>query len=371
MTIRSMTVKHISCILCVLLACLGLFSAECSAAELKPEQPCSLTIDYTQGGIPFPDQKIEIYRVAEVSSGGRYSLIPPFDSYPVNIHGIASQQEWRDVASTLTNYIAAERVPASYSQTTDASGAAIFTGIKTGLYLVKGIVTNSGVTSFSFESFMIYLPSPENGGYNYDLKAKPKCTYYTPTDEYTVVKLWNDSGNSERRSASVTVDILKDGSIRKSVTLDRSNNWTYSWKVLDGNGVWSVVERNVPKEYKVSVTNNRGSFVVTNTRIPDDPDSPDEPDLPVEPDEKDDPDLPEEPDVLVDPDLPESSFSPDDPDDPDDPGQPDSPEQPGAEVPKTGDTSPILLYIMILCISGFGLMILGFFGMRGRNNAKK
>lgn len=316
-------IRRISCFFCALILCLGLGSARCAAAVPDPGHPCSLTLCYTQDAIAFPDLEVEIYRVAELSADGEYKLAAPFSGYPIHIHGITSQQEWQDTAQTIKSYIAANQIGAYQSQRTDDTGTAVFTDLETGLYLVKGTIAHNANGTYAFSDFMIYLPTPVDSDYDYDVEANPKCTHYTPPASYTVVKLWNDSASSDRRPVSVHVDILKDGVVQESVILNGANNWSYSWNVPDGDGDWSVMEKDVPAGYQVSITSSGTAFVITNTLSP------------VVPDE------------------------------------PDTPDEPTGEIPETGDTSPLYLYIIIMCISGFGLMILGICSLRGRSDEKK
>ena len=101
--------KQITCILCAIMLCLGLLPVK-SAAAPDIARECSLTLHYTQESIAFPDLDVEIYRVAKLLATGKHELIEPFSSYPVNIQGIRSQKEWRDVADTLSSYIEANQV---------------------------------------------------------------------------------------------------------------------------------------------------------------------------------------------------------------------------------------------------------------------
>ena len=148
--------------------------------------------------------------------------------------------------------------------------------------------------------------------YSYDVTAKPKSEKIEIANkEYSVLKLWKDGG-SISRPKSVTVDILKDGIVVDTVVLNSKNNWKYSFKTNEIASEWSVVERNVPAGYSVSISEKEASFVIVNS-------------LNV-------------------------------------------PNKPSTNVPQTGDNSPIELYIIIFCISGLMIIILGI-GMRRKENA--
>ena len=303
--------KRICCWLCALTV-IGWLLQPMGVMALSPlevERPCSLDLHYTQEGIGFADLEVRIYRVAEAFEDGTFELISPFSAYPVNIHGISSQTEWKTVASTLSAYVAADGVQPSNTQKTDHSGSVAFTGLKTGLYLVSGAVAEHESGTYVFDSFMVYLPTPqEDGGFDYQVEAKPKCSRYTPATEYKVVKLWKDSGYANDRPASVTVDLLKDGVWQETQTLNAENNWTYTWQAPDGKGVWTVVEKDVPGDYTVAIQLHETTFVITNTH----------------------------------------TF----------PGN----------TPETGDTAAPWLYMITMCLSGLMLLILGMRGKRGRKH---
>jgi len=302
------------CMIICLLAifCLGL-PLHAFAAELDTDRPCSLDLEYTQEEFAFSGLNIAIYRVAEAYADGTFSLVAPFNAFPVNIHGITSQQEWRDVASTLVAYITAEQLQPSYTAITDATGIASFTQLPTGLYLVKGISARNDNGTYLFNDFMIYLPTPyEDGSYDYDLQAKPKCTSFTPSTTYQVVKLWKDFGMEQQRPVSVTVDIYKDGQLHQTVVLNEENGWCFSWNDPDGSGIWHVVERDVPAGYTVSVTAGQTVFTITNTN-------------------------------------------------------PDSPPPP----PSTGDIFPVWLWALGMCVTGFVAIAMSMVGLRGKINEKQ
>lgn len=100
-------------------------------------------------------------------------------------------------------------------------------------------------------------------------------TATTPTDDKTdfkVTKSWNDN-NSSKRPSSIQVQLLANGkNSGDSVTLDKSNNWTYDWKQLDKKANnkdinYTVSEITVPNGYSSSTTYNddKTAATITNT----------------------------------------------------------------------------------------------------------
>ena len=321
-------IKRIAFLICALMICFGFVPMECEASIIDPDRKCSLTISYTRSEDVFSDLNIEIFRVAEYLENGTYRLLEPFSTYPIKIYGISSQQEWHEIAQTIRNYVESDQVEVYQSQKTDSNGQVFFENLETGLYMVKGITAQNLNTVVTFYDFMVYLPTSVENDFDYDAEVKPKSTESVQPEKYTVVKLWKDSEDSEHRPESVCVDILKDGAFQESIILDSTNNWSYSWEVPDKSGTWSVVEKNVPEGYQVSIVSNETTFVITNSK--------------------------------------DQNPS----DDPEKPGHSDS-EDPVPPSVKTGDTSPFLMYVIILCVAGFGLMILGILKLRERKDEKK
>lgn len=60
------------------------------------------------------------------------------------------------------------------------------------------------------------------------------------------------------------ITICKDGVVQEKQTLSSANNWTYQWTAT--GSTWSVLERQVPEGYAVTVQRSGSSFFVTNTR---------------------------------------------------------------------------------------------------------
>ena len=233
---------------------------------LEPGRECSLRLDYSLEGVAFEGLTIRIYRVAEAFDDGTFELMEPFSGYPVNIHGITSQAEWQDVASTLKAYIVADQLAPTHTAVTDGEGLAAFTGLQTGLYLVFGVVAENDTGMYQFRDFMVYLPTPlADESFQYDVEAKPKCSHFTPYTQYSLRKLWKDAGNESQRPTEVLVDIYKDGVFVETVSLNADNDWSYSWRTEADGAVWTVAERSVPDQYLVAISQVDNAFIITNT----------------------------------------------------------------------------------------------------------
>ncbi len=246
------------------------------SAAWNPEQPSSLTLQYVHDGQGQEGLGVTSYRIAELLPDGTYALTGAFTEYPVNITGVTSQAEWREIASTLAAYAAADGIRPTCTGITDEMGTVVFEDILPGMYLTLSVKS----AAVRFETFLTAVPRPtEDGEYLYDVTAVPKYEPI-PTEpepgmiEYKVVKLWKDTGYTEYRPESITVDILKDGVFCESQELSEKNNWSYRWTVPDDGAVWQVVEREVPEGYTVTVSENGNTFLLTNITIYSEPTSP-------------------------------------------------------------------------------------------------
>ena len=84
--------------------------------------------------------------------------------------------------------------------------------------------------------------------------------------------MWDDA-NSSNRPTEVIVQLLRDGKVYDTVSLNSGNNWRYTWSDLDDSYTWTVVEK-ACKGYTVQVERDGITFVITNTREVDVPDNP-------------------------------------------------------------------------------------------------
>lgn len=302
------TIIRLFCI--VLLFCVLVEPIYVFSAEINSDKKCSLTLTYSKNNIAFSDLEISIYRVADCN----FCKIGPFDKYSVNITNIKSQTEWNDIASTFSGFVQSEKIKPYKKARTDTNGKVVFKGIDVGLYLIYGVVAEQGNKTYTFFDSMVYLPTKSSDKFIYDVSVKPKSKEITKNEKsYSILKLWKDD-NDSNRPKSVTVDILKNGDVVETIVLDSSNNWKYTFKITDVKSKWSVMEKNIPSDYTVTVTEKDTSFVIINTKKEQN--------------------------------------------------------KPSANVPQTGDTAPIELYILLFCISGLLLIVLGF-GLRRKENASE
>lgn len=275
-----------------------------------PESECTLTVSYCYGEKAFAGMQVKLYRVASVSADFKYTLTQPFETSGLILDGIRTAGEWNVIRSTLETHILAHNIAPEFTVITNGAGQASFENLKTGMYLAIVSQAEQGDVHYRFDSALIALPGLEpDGCWQYQVSVNAKAEALPPVDsdeeiELKVLKLWRGDEGRNNRPQSIEVEIFRDGSSYKTVNLSAENNWAYSWSATDDGSIWTVVERNVPKGYTMTVEERQSTFVVTNTWKPTNPDDPIKP-------------------------------------------------------PPTGDTSNILLYVLLMFVSGSALVILG------------
>ncbi len=186
-------------------------------------------------------------------------------------------------------------------------------------------------------------------------------------------KTWNDSNDADGiRPDSITIHLFQDGIEIDTITVTEADGWAWSFEGLDGSYTYTISE-----DIVYGYTTEIDGYNVTNTHIPDIPETPDEPDTDTpdepEPDLPDEPELPDEPNPdnpdepeLEEPEIPDESQEPESPQEPDEsetpelpeeqvtPNTPDEPDisEPGSDLPQTGYRWNLVMCMVILAIGG-------------------
>lgn len=309
--------KKIGIILLVLCFCLHLIPCGVQAAStsdaiepITPNNTCSLTVSYCYGETAFSDVQVKLYRIAEISADFQYTLTQPFKASGLVLNGVQSIGEWNVIRSTIEAHILAYDVEPDAVSATNQNGQVCFDALSTGMYLAVVSLAAQGDLQCRFDSALVTLPGlGQDGRWQYEVSVNAKGEALPPVDsdeeiEFKVLKLWKgDEGRSDRPE-SIEVEIFRNGISYEKIVLSEENHWSYAWSAEDDGANWSVVERNVPEGYTVTVEAKDSSFVLTNV------------------------------------------FT--------NPGQ-DDPVTP----PETGDTANLMLYVLLMTISGTILILLG------------
>ena len=299
------------CLCFHLMPCQVMAASTSDAVEpIIPENECSLTVSYCCGETAFSGIQVKLYRIAEVSADFRYTLAQSFAASGLILDGIRTSGEWDVVRSTLDAHILAYNIAPEFTSVTNEDGQVSFESLKTGMYLAIVNQVEQDDLHYRFDSALIALPGlGSDDRWQYQVSVNAKGEVLPPVDpdekiEFKVLKLWKGDEGGSDRPESVEVEIFRDGISYEKVVLSEEKHWSYTWSAKDDGANWSVVERNVPQGYTMTVEERQSTFVLTNTWTPTYPDDPDKP-------------------------------------------------------PQTGDTSNIMLYVLLMTLSGTMLIILG------------
>lgn len=351
-----------------------------AAGAVDTTKDAQLTIRYQQDGTPIAGVNFDLYRVAKVDETGTFYVVEPFSKYPLQFQGLDSTQ-WKNLAEMLRTYAHQDSVAPVVSGATQSTGQVTFSQLTPGLYLAVARNFSQGGYDYSTEPFLVALPTrdKDTDTWVYQTTATAKFTRSRQpsgdkpskeTVERKVLKTWKDEGD---HPDSVVIQLLKNGAVYDTVTLNDANNWRYTWSNLDKyeNGTlidWQVTEVAV-SGYTVSVSQEGVTFLVTNTKeeptTPSDPSHPDDPDEPII-------DIPDDDIPTTDlPDLPEDPTTdiPDD-DTPKGPAEPDQPSKTTTTTKKDKlpQTGALWWPVPVLAAGGLLCLILGVVTKKGNED---
>lgn len=189
-----------------------------------------------------------------------------FSDYKVSFKNLSSDS-LSDIASTLETYAVIDRIKPVQTAVTDDNGIADFSELKQGLYLVCGKRLKISHTTYVPIPFIVEIGEQDGSNQNYTIY--PKFFKFGVLDEkdadYTVRKIWRNSENQPPdENAEITVEMYKDGEYDSTVTLNKENNWSYTWTAT-AHADWRVKEVNIPKDYTVVYRSNETQYVIVNT----------------------------------------------------------------------------------------------------------
>ena len=273
----------IGLLLCLCLAWLPRSAQGASTADacepIATDRTCTLTLTYSCSGVSFSGLPVKLYQIAEASAEARYTLTGRFRDSALELNGIRTNGEWEMIRTTLEAHILANSIAPDAVAETDLNGEISFDTLKPGLYLVESVYGEQDGLQCSFRSSLIALPGLDTEGlWQYDLTVSLKPEILPPVEpdelSYQILKLWKDNGSQEKRPVSIRVEIFRDGVSCGIVILSEENNWTYRWSAPADGSRWMVVEREIPDGYSVTVEERSTTFLITNTISKDPPGNP-------------------------------------------------------------------------------------------------
>lgn len=246
-------------LLCLAL-CL-LLSLPALAERIDPEREGSLTLRLMEAGHGLPGATFEVFRVAEMDEEARFVLLSGYQAGNVDINRLEGAQDWADLAERLSKQVKGHGTAASTNQ----QGKAVFSKLDCGLYLVLGQRAEIGHWVYEFAPFLVAVPEKADGGWQYDAVADVKYLRSPQLFDLKVIKYWKDSGYTDQRPKTIKVDLYCNGAVDRTVELNASNNWSYTFYGLETRHTWMVREQTVPNGYQATYGEQNGAQIITNT----------------------------------------------------------------------------------------------------------
>ena len=266
------------------------------AGDIDVTRKGSMTVTHTSADDkPLEGVKSRIYRVASVDAAGTYTVLdeftPVFSDSSFFNNGFKFDA-WKSCVDGLKSYVKSQKITPYKEGVSDKDGKTYYNDLDLGVYLVISDTFTDSQYVHSFSDFVYPVPlldKEKEGGpltWHYDVKVAPKkqSVERIIDEEFVVYKRWADSGYESNRPTEITVKIYRDEVLYKTVKLNSSNSWKFSWSYEPGHE-WKVYESSSGKNYKPSLSKSKKetqfTFVFTNTYTP--PETPYDPEEPQTP----------------------------------------------------------------------------------------
>lgn len=246
-------------ILCVMAWLILLGSLAVGAQGFDPHKTGSISVTLTeqQDKDPLVGAELSVYYVATVrmNPDGKLGYIPTeaFENAELDLNDPA--------LATKLDTLVLELPVSSIQMTTDEKGTAHCKDLALGLYFVKQTGAVEGFAPCT--PFLVTVPGKNADGYVYEVNASPK-TEVERRVSITVKKVWNTDKSTEAAD-HVTVQLLRNGKVVKTATLNAQNHWQITYTDLPESDAYSIQEIDVPKGFTATYSQTGDVFTVTNT----------------------------------------------------------------------------------------------------------
>ena len=234
------------------------------------DRDATLAVEFTTG-VKVSGMEFRAYKVADVDENASFTLTDA-----ISMYGLAmptDQSGYRNLAETLSAYVARDGITPNASAFTDAAGRAEFGTLEKGLYLVLADSYTFAENQITYTALptLVALPNSVDGNtWIYDVTISPKYTEVPPLPttgekiDINVIKVWSGESDQSKRPTSIQAELICDGAVMDTVTLNSENNWRHTWKELPADKTYSVTEKEVPTGYTVTITREGNTFTINN-----------------------------------------------------------------------------------------------------------
>ena len=246
-------------IFCLTILLISTCSYTVFAEEYNPNLTGSISVTLTdkKQSEAIVGAELSLYYVATVIMDENGNLI--YD-YTNDFKQLDCAIDDAELATKLDAFVSHHNVP-STKITTNIDGTALCNGLPLGLYFIKQTGAVEGFAPCT--PFLVTVPNEKDGEYLYKVNASPK-TEVARLVSITIKKVWNTDKSTEA-AESVTVQLLKNGSVVKTAILNAQNNWQITYADMPESDTYSIKEVNIPKGFTATYKQEDYVFTVTNT----------------------------------------------------------------------------------------------------------
>lgn len=227
------------------------------ARDFDPQKNGSISVALTaQDKTPIIGAQLSIYHIAtvDINMNGELNY-----TYTSSFECCGIELDDPNLSLKLDGYISENEPPMARMQT-NAQGNAICKDLPLGLYFVRQTNTVDGFAPCV--PFIVTIPMDTNG-YVYEVNASPKTEVVRLTS-ITIKKVWN-TDPSTKPAESVTVQLLRNGNVIKTATLNEKNNWQITYTDMPQSDAYTIQEVNIPNDFTATYKQDAYVFTVTNT----------------------------------------------------------------------------------------------------------
>ena len=229
------------------------------AQDFDPQKNGSISITLTEqyDKKPIIGEELSVYYVATVgvNANGNLSYV-----YTDSFENSGIDIDDPSLAAKLDTFVSKHNV-SSIKVTTNKNGTAVCEDLALGLYFIRQTGEVEGFAPCT--PFLVTVPNEKNGEYVYEVNASPK-TEVVKLTSITIKRVWNTDESTEATD-SVTVQLLQNGNVIKTISLDAKNNWQVTYTNMPESDAYSIKEIDVPKGFTATYSKKGYVFTVTNT----------------------------------------------------------------------------------------------------------
>ena len=239
--------------------------------KIDTDRLVTLSIEFANGPKVY-GMDFRAYKVANIDENGNFEFTEAISAYGLAMPD--DQAGYRALAETLSSYVARDGINHVARAITNDEGKAYFGALEQGLYLVVAdrFTDPRDQMTYIVQPSLVALPYSTDGlTWKYDVTVSPKYTSIPPLPstggeptEINVIKVWSGESDQATRPTYIYAELICDGVVLDTVTLNSGNNWRYTWKDLDSTKTYNVTEKEVPAGYTVTITRDGNTFTLNN-----------------------------------------------------------------------------------------------------------